>query len=68
VKAQPLQLGRVQSGLATERLGTKLHYFFELDSTNRYARSLAAKGAMEGEIVIAEQQTQGRGRHGRPRI
>lgn len=61
----PLQLHRVQDDLITERLGTKFHYFSELDSTNRYARILAEQGAMEGEIVIAEQQTQGRGRLGR---
>ncbi len=34
-------------------------------STNSYARELAEKGAGEGEVVIAESQTQGRGRLGR---
>jgi hypothetical protein len=64
----PLQLHLVQDDLTTERLGRKFHYFFELDSTNRYARSLAEHGAVEGEVVIAEQQTRGRGRLGRPWI
>lgn len=37
----------------------------ETDSTNRYLKELAAKGAPEGTVVIAERQTQGRGRLGR---
>ena len=61
----PLEMARVEAGLSAARLGTKFHYFFELDSTNRQARRLAEAGAREGEIVIAEQQTQGRGRLGR---
>jgi BirA family transcriptional regulator, biotin operon repressor / biotin---[acetyl-CoA-carboxylase] ligase len=65
VKGVPLQLQEVQSGLATRRLGTQFHYFHELDSTNTYARRLAQQGAPEGEVVIAEQQTRGRGRLGR---
>lgn len=63
--AGPLQIQQVRDGLATRRLGTKLHYFSEIDSTNSYARRLAEQGASEGEIVIAESQTQGRGRLGR---
>jgi BirA family biotin operon repressor/biotin-[acetyl-CoA-carboxylase] ligase len=64
-EVRPLQLDQVQNGLGAERLGTKFHYFFELDSTNLHARRLAERGAAEGEIVIAEQQTRGRGRSGR---
>ena len=61
----PLQLQRVRDGLATRRLGTKLHYFSEIDSTNTYARRLAEQGAGEGAVIIAEAQTRGRGRLGR---
>jgi BirA family transcriptional regulator, biotin operon repressor / biotin---[acetyl-CoA-carboxylase] ligase len=61
----PLQLQQVQDGLATRRLGTKFHYFAEIDSTNVYARRLAEQGANEGEVIIAESQTRGRGRLGR---
>jgi BirA family biotin operon repressor/biotin-[acetyl-CoA-carboxylase] ligase len=60
-----LRIGDVKAGLAPKRLGTRFHYIRELDSTNNYARSLAEQGAAEGTIVIAEQQTQGRGRLGR---
>lgn len=36
-----------------------------VDSTNRYARMLAKEGAAHGTLVIAEEQTEGRGRRGR---
>ncbi len=58
-------LDELRRGLAVTRLGGNFHYFPELDSTNTYARQLAEAGAREGEIVIAETQTQGRGRLGR---
>lgn len=61
----PLQLDQVRDGLITRRLGTRLHYFPELDSTNAYAKRLAEQGAGEGEVVLAEAQTRGRGRLGR---
>jgi BirA family biotin operon repressor/biotin-[acetyl-CoA-carboxylase] ligase len=51
--------------LATNRLGKKIHYFLTIDSTNSHARRLAEQGAQEGEVVIAERQTAGRGRLGR---
>ncbi|MFR5794944.1 MAG: biotin--[acetyl-CoA-carboxylase] ligase [Christensenellales bacterium] len=36
-----------------------------MDSTNRYARALAADGAAQGTLVVADEQTAGRGRRGR---
>lgn len=36
-----------------------------LDSTNTYAKELARNGAPEGTVIIAEQQSAGRGRLGR---
>lgn len=62
---RPLSLDELHQGLAAKRLGRKFHYFAELDSSNLYARQLAESGAGEGEVVIAEAQTQGRGRLGR---
>jgi BirA family transcriptional regulator, biotin operon repressor / biotin---[acetyl-CoA-carboxylase] ligase len=61
----PLQLQQVRDGLVTTRLGTNLRYFSKIDSTNSYARRLAKQGAGEGEVIIAEAQTRGRGRLGR---
>ena len=57
-----LSIRDVEDGLATKRLGTRFHYFPELDSTNDHARALAEGGAPEGVVVIAEQQNHGRGR------
>ncbi len=37
----------------------------EIDSTNRYLKALAASGAPEGAVVIANKQSAGRGRLGR---
>jgi BirA family biotin operon repressor/biotin-[acetyl-CoA-carboxylase] ligase len=61
----PLRLQEVQDGLATRRLGKPIHYFSQLDSTNSYARQLAEQGAAQGEVIVAEAQTHGRGRLGR---
>jgi BirA family biotin operon repressor/biotin-[acetyl-CoA-carboxylase] ligase len=63
--ASPLELSRVRDGLAAQRLGTEFHYFAEIESTNTYARRLAEHGAREGGLVIAESQTEGRGRLGK---
>ena len=63
--AAALDLALVRGQLKIGRLGAQLHYFTELNSTNTRARELADAGASEGEIVLAESQTQGRGRLGR---
>ncbi len=43
----------------------KKTFFEEIDSTNRYVKELAAIGAPEGTVVIANRQSAGRGRLGR---
>lgn len=56
----------IREGLGTRILGTKeIVHFSETDSTNLRAKILAAGGAPEGTVVIAEKQTMGRGRKGR---
>lgn len=56
----------IREGLETKILGKgDIVYFKEIDSTNREARDLADKGALEGTLVISEAQTKGRGRKGR---
>ncbi|HUO04687.1 MAG TPA: biotin--[acetyl-CoA-carboxylase] ligase [Candidatus Binataceae bacterium] len=47
------------------RIGWRIHYFDEIDSTQEAARELAAQGASQGVAVIAERQSAGRGRKGR---
>src|SRR5438309_1430776 len=43
----------------------KILTFDTVDSTNAKARELAAKGAAEGTVIVAKQQTAGRGRNKR---
>jgi BirA family biotin operon repressor/biotin-[acetyl-CoA-carboxylase] ligase len=46
--------------------GTQLYYFENLESTNTTAEELAKQGCSEGTVVLANCQTQGRGRKGNP--
>ncbi|MEE9278729.1 MAG: biotin--[acetyl-CoA-carboxylase] ligase [Myxococcota bacterium] len=50
---------------ATRWIGTWLEIYREVDSTNLVAEQLAAAGAPEGTLVLADRQTAGRGRLGR---
>ena len=52
-------------GLKARRLTGPVHHFDEVASTNDLAKELAAQGAPEGTLVVAEAQTGGRGRLGR---
>lgn len=45
--------------------GRRVYHFFQTDSTNRVALELGHAGEPEGAVVIAEEQTAGRGRAGR---
>lgn len=55
----------IKEGLSAKVFGRNIDYHAEIDSTNLRARKLAAQGAPEGTVVIAERQTNGRGRLGR---
>jgi BirA family transcriptional regulator, biotin operon repressor / biotin---[acetyl-CoA-carboxylase] ligase len=43
----------------------KVHHYFRTDSTNRVALALGCANEPEGSVVLAEEQTAGRGRAGR---
>ncbi len=45
--------------------GKRFYHFFKTDSTNRVAMELAYAGEEEGAVILAEEQTAGRGRAGR---
>lgn len=51
--------------LTTKSFGKSLHFFPSIDSTNTYTARLAREGAVEGSVVIADEQTGGKGRLGR---
>ena len=42
-----------------------INIFQTIDSTNTYARELAEKSSASGSVILAEQQTAGRGRRGK---
>ena len=44
--------------------GKRIYHFFRTDSTNRVALELGHAGEPEGAVVLAEEQTAGRGRTG----
>ena len=46
-------------------IGHKITHYFRIDSTNAVALSMASNGARHGSVVLAEEQTAGRGRFGR---
>lgn len=46
-------------------IGTTIHRFEKVESTNDIAKKLAEEGASEGTVVVASEQTKGRGSRGR---
>ena len=59
-----LSIGAIRSRLGAATVGRHLYLFDEVASTNRVLRQLARSGAAEGTVVLAERQTDGRGRRG----
>ena len=60
-----LRIEELKAGLPVGRLGTELHAYPRIGSTNDRAGELARAVAPEGTLVIADEQTSGRGRSGR---
>ena len=56
---------RLERGLRTRIIGRKIHAYDLVISTNDVVWELAERGAEEGTVVFAEEQTRGRGRLGR---
>lgn len=59
---EPLRAEEIAACLKTRRLGASVHVFQEIGSTNTQAMQMAAKGAEEGTLLIADTQTEGKGR------
>ncbi|MCK8824891.1 biotin--[acetyl-CoA-carboxylase] ligase [Fuchsiella alkaliacetigena] len=55
----------IKKDLETEILGQEVIYYEKVESTNKIAIAEAKEGAVEGAIVIAGEQTAGKGRLGR---
>jgi len=54
-----------RAGVGRSSLGSAIHFFPSIGSTNDAALRLAARGDSHGALVIAGEQTSGRGRRGR---
>lgn len=59
------QKGKLEELLKTSRMGKTTVHLEQVDSTNTLAKKLADEGLPEGTLVMAEEQTGGRGRLGR---
>jgi BirA family biotin operon repressor/biotin-[acetyl-CoA-carboxylase] ligase len=55
----------IKDNLSTNSIGKNIYYFKTLQSSNSEARRLAQQGAPHGTLIIAEEQTGGKGRFGR---
>lgn len=55
----------ILSGLQNQTIGRQLQIYDQVNSTNDLALQYGIDGAQEGTLILAESQTQGRGRHGR---
>ncbi len=55
----------LMADLRTEIIGKRIYHLEKTTSTQDVAKDYAIKGEQEGTVIIAETQTQGRGRRGR---
>ena len=55
----------ISDGLETNLFGKKIYYFDTINSTQNFAAEISSRPQENGTVVIAEKQTQGRGRRGR---
>ena len=60
-----LQVEAVQEFLGNALIGHRIDYYHSVGSTMDLARQAAEEGAVEGTVIVAEEQTAGRGRFGR---
>ncbi|MHB1393484.1 MAG: biotin--[acetyl-CoA-carboxylase] ligase [Clostridia bacterium] len=60
-----LSLGELEPLLQTRFIGRKIIYFDSVASTNTYGKKAAEEPFVEGTVIIADEQTAGRGRLGR---
>jgi BirA family transcriptional regulator, biotin operon repressor / biotin---[acetyl-CoA-carboxylase] ligase len=63
---QSINVDAIKPVLHTRLVGKVIQYWAELDSTNATLSRLAVGGAEEGTVVIADAQSAGRGRIGKP--
>lgn len=62
---EKLSENTIRWGLQTEWLGQTIYHYETTDSTQKIAHNLAIDGAKHGTVVIADEQTAGKGRQDR---
>lgn len=65
-KPDKLSENEVRIGLETKVLGQHIIHFESIDSTQKVAQQAAYDSCPEGTVILAEEQTKGRGRMARP--
>lgn len=60
-----MELQAIRSALGNHPWSNTIQLYDQVDSTNTLAKSLAAQGAPQGTVLIADRQSAGRGRLGR---
>ncbi|MDF2532712.1 MAG: biotin--[acetyl-CoA-carboxylase] ligase [Clostridia bacterium] len=60
-----LQPQEMKGNINTEVIGQNLTFFEQVDSTNLYAKQIAEGGFLDGTVIMADEQLNGRGRMGR---
>jgi len=64
----PISGENVKQAAQTRLVGNVVHYWEQVDSTNAALGQLLKEGATEGTVVVADAQTAGKGRVGKPWI
>ncbi len=65
-KADMLSIESIRAQLDTPTVARQIYLFGQVASTNATLRALARSGAAAGTVILAEEQTAGRGRMGQP--
>ena len=60
-----ISVEEIKKYLHTSKIGSQIHVFDKIDSTNSYTKKLVVGSEQHGSVIIAETQTAGRGRLGR---
>ena len=61
-RSDPVTPDLIRQGFSPRLIGREIVFFDTIDSTNKILRQAAARGAVAGTVVLAEEQTDGRGR------
>ncbi|NPC92823.1 biotin--[acetyl-CoA-carboxylase] ligase [Bacillus sp. WMMC1349] len=64
-KPDKISENEIRFGLKTEKMGQVIYFKDNVSSTQKIAHELANNGCPEGTIIVADQQTEGRGRMAR---